>query len=468
MVNRRAGLSTCAADVLCPKNMKSLQELDRPGETIRSCSGLTVRNQRSGRARRLFGCLAVAAALVLPGPGARAVDIAPVRLAIETPAAQAVDMPLVAFDARIAGDDARTRIIIDFDRKPDIRIHYVANPFRILIDLPETHFGLKPENMEARGVFSDIRYGAMAEGRSRIVLTAKRPVGMAVSDVRQDDGGASYRLVLDAAIVTEQAFAALVAEQSWKDTSPIVEGAPPVLLPGARAGNAEFVIAVDAGHGGIDNGAVGGTTKTEEKHVTLAFAHKLVDKLNTIAGIRAFLTRDKDEFLSLPQRVQLARHGKANLFISVHADTLRQKDVRGATVYTISDKASDSLAAELAERENLSDEIAGLSFSDEPAEVADILIDLTRRETQAFSISLARSVLAAFEGEVRLINNPHRYAGFRVLQAPDVPSVLLELGFLSNREDEKLLLDPTWQAKVAGLIAQAIQRYRTDIVANGG
>ena len=243
---------------------------------------------------------------------------------------------------------------------------------------------------------------------------------------------------------------------------------PPVLLPGSRTEDTAFVIAVDAGHGGIDNGAIGAATKTEEKHVTLAFAQKLADKLNTVDGVKAFLTRDKDEFLSLPQRVQLARHGKANLFISVHADTLRQKDVRGATVYTISDKASDSLAADLAERENLSDEIAGIPLSDEPTEVADILIDLTRRETQAFSISLARTVVASFEGEVRLINNPHRHAGFRVLQAPDVPSVLLELGFLSNKEDEKLLLDPEWQAKVADLIVKAVERYRTEVVANGG
>src|SRR5690606_28214504 len=145
-----------------------------------------------------------------------------------------------------------------------------------------------------------------------------------------------------------------------------------------------------------------------------------------------------------------------------------QKDIRGATVYTISDKASDSLAARLAERENLSDQIAGISLDSEPAEVADILIDLARRETQAFSISVAREVVRTFEGEVLLINNPHRHAGFRVLTAPDVPSVLLELGFLSNKEDEKLLVDPDWQKKVAGLIAKAVERYRLSVVSNGG
>ena len=428
-----------------------------------------VHNRRPAEAaRRWLGAVALALVIALPAGGAAAVEVDRLQPQAVEPMTQPDASPLVAFDARIAGDDARTRIIIDFDRKPDIRVHYVANPFRILIDLPETHFGLKPDDMAARGLFSDIRYGAMDEGRSRIVLTADRPVAVALSDIQEEQGGSAYRLVIDAAIVTQQAFDELVAKQTWKDVTSIVEEAPPVLLPGSRTEDTAFVIAVDAGHGGIDNGAIGAATKTEEKHVTLAFAQKLADKLNTVTGVKAFLTRDKDEFLSLPQRVQLARHGKANLFISVHADTLRQKDVRGATVYTISDKASDSLAADLAERENLSDEIAGIPLSDEPTEVADILIDLTRRETQAFSISLARTVVASFEGEVRLINNPHRHAGFRVLQAPDVPSVLLELGFLSNKEDEKLLLDPEWQAKVADLIVEAVERYRTEVVANGG
>jgi N-acetylmuramoyl-L-alanine amidase len=166
--------------------------------------------------------------------------------------------------------------------------------------------------------------------------------------------------------------------------------------------------------------------------------------------------------------VLIARQNHANLFISLHADTLRQKDIRGATVYTISDKASDKLAADLADRENLSDQIAGKETVAEPPEVADILLDLTRRETQAFSISLARSVLDSFKDQVGTINNPHRHAGFRVLQAPDVPSILLELGFLSNVEDEKLLLDEAWRAKIADLLTDAVERYRAAVVANRG
>ncbi len=411
----------------------------------------------AGAAWLLAGMLALA-----PAPaGAAETDVATASIPADV-------SPLVAYSGRIAGDDARTRLILDFDRRPEISVHYVANPYRILIDLPDTVFALKKDEIAARGLFSDIRYGGMAAGKSRIVLTADRPASVVASEVRKEEGG-SYRLVVDTAIVTEDAFSKLLNGQTWKDAAAVTETAGGPVLPGAVADDdGSFVIAVDAGHGGIDNGAQGATTGTHEKAVTLAFARELTAALNAGPTTKAVLTRDKDEFLSLSQRVQLARNQGANLLISIHADTLRQKDIRGATVYTISDKASDSLAANLAARENLSDEIAGMPFQDEPAEVADILIDLTRRETQAFSINLANEVVGAFEGEVKLINNPHRHAGFRVLTAPDVPSVLLELGFLSNKDDEQLLLDPAWQKKVAGLIAEAVQRYRSSVMANGG
>ncbi|WEX78659.1 N-acetylmuramoyl-L-alanine amidase [Sinorhizobium numidicum] len=374
--------------------------------------------------------------------------------------------PLLAFGARIAGDDARTRLVIEFDRKPEFSIHYVANPPRVIVDLPETSFGLKPESLEPRGLFDAIRYGGMGAGASRLVLSAKGPTEVTHAEVKSEEDGKGFRLVLDAARIDQARFDELLGEQRWTGTVRAVKTDRPVIAPVKKPG--AFVIAVDAGHGGIDTGAIGSLTKTEEKHVTLAFAKELVATLNRQSGIEAFLTRDQDQFLSLPQRVQIARQRSANLFISIHADTLKQKDIRGATVYTISDKASDNLAADLAARENLSDEIAGVPLESEPAEVADILIDLTRRETQAFSVNLARSVVSSFEGQIKLINNPHRHAGFRVLQAPDVPSILLEIGFMSNKDDEKQLLDPEWRKKVSELLAVAVQRYRQTAVANGG
>ncbi|MFC5755763.1 N-acetylmuramoyl-L-alanine amidase [Rhizobium sp. GCM10022189] len=375
--------------------------------------------------------------------------------------------PLLAYGARIVGDDARTRIVIDFDREPRFSVHYIANPERIVVDLPATAFGFPAKDLEARGLFKDIRYGAMDEGSARIVLTAARPVRLALAKVQSDENGNGHRLVLDAEMIDKQKFAELVKTQSWNDQADAAETTSAIPQP-EKAAPGDFVIAVDAGHGGIDTGAIGVDTKTEEKQVTLSFARALADRLNKEPGIKAFLTRDDDEFLSLSQRVLIARQNHAGLFISLHADTLKQKDIRGATVYTISDRASDKLAADLAERENLSDQIAGKETVAEPPEVADILLDLTRRETQAFSISLAESVLASFKDQVGTINNPHRHAGFRVLQAPDVPSILLELGFLSNVEDEKLLLDDAWRLKMADLLTDAVKRYRASLMANGG
>jgi N-acetylmuramoyl-L-alanine amidase len=370
--------------------------------------------------------------------------------------------PLLAFGARIAGDSARTRIVVDFEAKPEFSIHYVSAPERVIIDLPATAFGFPADQLSARGLFRDIRYGTMGETSARIVLTAIKPVKLVLAETQPNESG-GYRLVLDAEMTTKEDYADLVKRQNW--------GAISATAPDSLAAAAEdnvFTVAVDAGHGGIDAGATAVATKTPEKTITLGFAHTLVDRLNRLQGVKAFLTRDDDTFLSLSERVTIARQHHADLFVSLHADTLTQKDIRGATVYTLSDKASDRMAENLAARENLSDQLAGFTIQSGPPEVADILLDLTRRETQAFSIALADNVVKSFEGQIGLINNPHRQAGFQVLRAPDIPSVLLELGFLSNPEDEKLLLDAAWRDKMASLISDAVDRYRARALANGG
>lgn len=374
---------------------------------------------------------------------------------------------IVAYAARIAGDEARTRIVLDFDRAPRFETRYIANPDRIVVDLPATAFAFAEADLKATGLFSDIRYGSMDATSARLVLTAARPARLATAEVMPNEDGKGYRLVLDAELVPQQDFAALVSAQAW--TKPSADDPTTASVPVAAPAVDEFVIAIDAGHGGIDTGATGAATKTAEKDITLGFAKILHEKLKDQPGIRAVMTRETDKFLSLSERVLIARQKGADLLISLHADTLRQADIRGATVYTISDKASDHMAAQLAERENFSDTIGGVELPTETEpEVGDILLDLTRRETQAFSIAMAQAVVGSFEGQISLINNPHRHAGFRVLQAPDVPSILLELGFLSNKDDEKLLLDPAWRERVAGLLVEAIKRYRAPQLANGG
>lgn len=374
---------------------------------------------------------------------------------------------LAAFAARIAGDDARTRIVMDFDQKPETTVRYIGNPDRIVVDLPATVFAFPAEALVARGLFREIRFGSIDATHSRIVLTTARPAKLVLTDIRKNDEGQGFRLILDAEMTDNDTFSKLVASQAW-EADAYSNGKSPRIEQAAPATDGEFLIAVDAGHGGIDTGATGKTTNTPEKTVTLGFARALAVELNRQKGVKAFLTRDGDTFLSLSQRVTLARQKGANLFISLHADMLGQANIRGATVYTISDKASDHLAEAAAARENQSDEVGGVDASAEPQEVSDILADLTRRETQAFSIAMAKSVVTSFDGQINLINNPHRFAGFRVLQAQDVPSVLLELGFLSNKEDEKLLLDPAWRGKVVKLIAEAVKKYRQPLVAKGG
>ncbi|WP_373456293.1 N-acetylmuramoyl-L-alanine amidase [Rhizobium sp. L1K21] len=374
--------------------------------------------------------------------------------------AQSAD-PLKATGFLIAGDANRTRVVIDFNQKPEFSVRYLQDPNRTIVDIPsDVSFEFPAENAAAAGLYTLVRYGAMSAGHTRIVLTSDAPSSLEFSKVEADSSG-SFRLVLEGVKTTEEKLSALVHADDWDGVHTTQAGRGGRLGgPATQESTNAFVIAVDAGHGGIDTGAISRDGKTIEKDITLAFAQELADEFNARPGFKAFLTRSDDVFLSLSERVRIARQNGANLMISLHADTLRQSFIRGATVYTISEKASDRLAAELAQRENVSDEIAGVVPDDTAAEASDILIDLTRRETQAFSERLAKMIVATFEGQIRLINNPHRHAGFHVLRAPDVPSLLIELGFLSNKEDEKLLTEESYRKQVSGLIVDATDHYK--------
>jgi N-acetylmuramoyl-L-alanine amidase len=375
--------------------------------------------------------------------------------------------PLTAYAARIAGDNARTRIVLDFHQKPDASVHYIGNPDRIIVDFPATNFTFPASALAPHGLFRDIRFGSIDASHSRLVLTAQRPTKLVLTDIRKNDDGDGYRVILDAEMTDSETYAKLIATQAW-DAAAYNNGKTQRVEQDPPPSTTDFVVAVDAGHGGIDTGAIGRTTHVAEKTITLAMAKAFAAELNKQAGIKAFLTRDADVFLSLSERVTMARQKGANLFISLHADMLSQSDIRGATVYTISDKSSDRLAEAAALRENQSDEVGGVDTPQVQHEVSDILQDLTRRETQAFSISMANAVVEQFSGQVKLINNPHRFAGFRVLQAQDVPSILLEMGFLSNKQDEKLLSDPVWRKKLVHLLVAAVKEYRQPLLANGG
>ncbi|WP_319519546.1 N-acetylmuramoyl-L-alanine amidase [uncultured Martelella sp.] len=368
--------------------------------------------------------------------------------------------PLIAYNALLVGDDARARLIVDFDREPEFSYHYLKDPARLVITLPSTAFGFSADALEPRGIVSNVRYGATGPGQSRIVLSAREPIQMTLGEVRQEESSGA-RLVIDLAIADNDRFEALLASQAPEPDNSFTDR---LSMPDS---DGTYVVAVDAGHGGVDTGAIGEDTKTLEKTITLDFARAFAKRLAEEPGFEPFLTRDSDVYLSLSKRVELARQHGADLFISFHADSLNQSNISGATVYTLSDRASDRLAAALARRENLSNEIMGIKADDEPEEVTDILLDLTRRETQSFSISLADTVVSSFEGQIGLINNPHRFAGFMVLRAPDIPSILLEIGFLSNPEDEKRMLDPEWRDRLVDRLVEAVRRYRSPLVSGG-
>ena len=390
------------------------------------------------RFSRLLGCLVLLGGLLGAGAANAVPEVTAVRVGEQAPG---------------------TRVVLDLTEPVDYRLFTLENPHRVVLDLPELAWSAAEAEV-GPGVVTRLRHGLFRPGTSRVVLDLLQAVKVQDAFLLPPNAEHGYRLVVDMEPMPGASAGvplASVAPEPIRTAS--LAPSLPVVRPPEKP-----VVVIDAGHGGIDTGAIGEDTRTLEKDITLDFARAFARKLQAVPGYDSYLTRDEDIYLSLTRRVELARQHGADLFISLHADSLNQPDISGATVYTLSDRASDRLAAALAKRENLSNEIMGIEASVEPEEVTDILLDLTRRETQSFSISLADQVVASFEGQISLINNPHRYAGFMVLRAPDIPSILLEIGFLSNPEDEKRMLDPVWRDKLVGRLVDAVTRYRSPMV----
>jgi N-acetylmuramoyl-L-alanine amidase len=228
--------------------------------------------------------------------------------------------------------------------------------------------------------------------------------------------------------------------------------------PAPRRENPKRVIVIDPGHGGVDPGAIslGGVY---EKAITLGVAEEIARQLNASGRYKVVMTRADDTFIRLRERVAIARQANADLFISIHADSLNNHAIGGMSIYTLSETASDHEAEALATKENKADIIAGVDLRDESPQVSTILIDLAQRETKNLSAKLARAVIDEIGHDRPLLPRPHRFAGFAVLTAPDVPSVLIELGYLSNRTDERELLDPGHRQRFARGIERAIDRF---------
>ncbi|WP_428646158.1 N-acetylmuramoyl-L-alanine amidase [Roseibium sp.] len=368
----------------------------------------------------------------------------------------------VVSGARVAGDDSRTRFVLDLDRQVTPAISGLANPYRLIIDMPEVSFNLPERSGEAgRGLVADWRYGLFAVGKSRIVMDLTGPVLVDKTFFLPAVDDQPARLVIDLVRSTPDEFAGFVtASRTVRPRAEKQKAASKSDKLTAPKSRLKPLIVLDPGHGGIDNGATG-VAGTLEKAIVLDFAMLLKERLDETGLYDVRLTREDDTFIPLGRRVEIGHELAADLFISIHADSVRrgQKYARGSTVYTLSDKASDQLAEDLAESENMSDVIAGVDLEVEALEVTDILLDLARRETRSFSAYFAKTLVNELKSSVRLINNPHRSAGFRVLKAPDVPSVLIELGYLSNKHDEKLLVSDEWRGRMAGAVTEAVNSF---------
>lgn len=428
-------------------------------------------------AARALACLGLAVLFLMSG--------------FRLPVASAANMP-VATAARVAGDEARTRFVADLSAPVGFTVYVLPDPYRVVIDLPQVAFQLPPETGEnVRGLVSEYRYGPVSEGRSRIVLDTTGPVLIEKSFLLEPEAGQPARIVVDLVQTTPEAFASRlkadepaslaaiggaqpeVAPAAEADTTISAIPAPPgaesgeaaqqdqaaAPTPGAlRRAEGRRLVVIDPGHGGIDPGAIG-VRKTKEKDVVLAFGLALRKILEASGGIDVIMTREDDRFLTLKERVKIAREAEADLFIAIHADTVRGEEARGATIYTLSEQASDAEAAALAHKENRADIIAGVHLEAESEEVTDILIDLAQRESKTHALMFAKKAVAEMTPVTDFTGKPMRSAGFMVLKAPDVPSVLVELGYLSSRDDERLLTSASWRKGVAVAMARAIEKY---------
>ena len=430
----------------------------------------------AGRANHLvlssFALLCAAASLCLLSGKAVAVESQPSK------PASPVQLP-VASDVRLAGDGKQTRFILDLDQPILFHAFPLADPYRVVLDLPQVSFHLPPGIGSAgRGLIKAFRYGLVMPGGSRIVFDLTGPAKITNVSVLEAANGQPSRLVLELEEVDRTTFVQSLPAENRPELRPAIadaKAAPlPVLAvpakPEAAPGlpDTRPVIVIDPGHGGPDNGTQSGGES--EKNLVLGFALILRDRIEKSGKYRVVMTRTDDTFIPLDDRVKIARNQSAALFVSIHADALprHEGDAQGATIYTLSDRASDAEAERLAEAENKADAIGGVNLTEEPTEVADILIDLAQRETRTFSNRFARILMAEMKTTTRMHKHPLKSAGFRVLKAPDVPSVLVELGYVSNKDDLEHLISENWRSRTVGSVAHAIDAFFAKRLATAG
>lgn len=369
-----------------------------------------------------------------------------------------------AQNVQVAGTDSSGRFSLELSREVEFNVFALADPYRVIIDLPEVNFNLPEGTGEAgEGLIRAFRFGLFSAGKSRIVIDVDAPVSIVEPYLLAPVGGAPARLEIGLKKTSREDFMRDYALNGRRPVQPQNNTARPSSIAdliAPRDNQGRPVIVIDPGHGGVDPGTRSKSKgRAPEKDLVLAFARTLRDQLEASGHFDVRLTRDTDTFVALRERREFARQARAELFMSVHADSVPQGGVRGATVYTLSDDASDAVAAALAAKENKSDLIAGIEPGDVSDEVTDILVELAQRETNNLSIDFANALVKSLKGKVELNRNPRRSAAFVVLKSHDVPSVLVELGFLSNGRDASSLNSAKWRTRAAEAVSGAVQRY---------
>ena len=351
---------------------------------------------------------------------------------------------LLSFEQKTDGE----RIIINVAKLLPNKVFTVDNPNRLVVDVPSVTAKKSitlPQNYSGK-LIKSVRFGQFDKQYSRFVFDLNQPIKVLTKQVTDK------LFVIDISSNSK-----VLSSQIVKKTSKLLPTPTPIITNNKKQYKLPL-IAIDAGHGGIDSGTVS-ASGTQEKDVVLEYAKALREKLLSTGKYRVLLTRDGDYFIMLRKRVDIARRSGASLFISIHADSAEEDYARGLSVYTVSEKASDKEAEALANRENKSDVIGGMDLSTSNPDVADILISLAQRETKNNSAFLADLIVLMLGDRVKLLNNTHRFAGFAVLKAPDIPSVLVEIGFLSNPQEEKNLKSKEYREKVVSGIVAGVNDY---------
>lgn len=366
---------------------------------------------------------------------------------------------------RIGQGSGNVRLVFEADSDIDYNVFTLSEPNRLVVDVKGVDVSQAVSNNKDENVFvENIRVGSSGVNGIRIAFDLKKPVLVKKAFVLSPQSGFGWRFAIDLELSSERDFLAKLGNQnslsskSFNKNEILPENnALPKKQTSAQQSKRKIIV-IDAGHGGVDPGAIG-YKGTYEKKITLEMARELKAEIETNSKYKVYLTRNRDIFIPLRDRVKIARKKDADLFISIHADSARNRKAKGLSVYTLSETASDKEAAALAEKENKADIVAGLNFADHTKEVSDILLNLAQRETNNSSSEFANFLSAEMSKIVKTVSNTHRFAGFAVLKAPDVPSVLLELGYLSNPEEEKLLRQKNYRKKLAKATLKAVNKF---------